>query len=56
MPFKSEAQRKFLFSQKPSIARSFAEKTPRGANLPERIAVKKERKLAAMKAALKEKE
>ena len=36
MPFKSEAQRKFLFAKHPSVAREFAAKTPKGAKLPER--------------------
>lgn len=36
MPFVSEAQRRFLFARKPSVAKEFAEKTPRGKKLPER--------------------
>jgi hypothetical protein len=34
MPFKSQAQRGFLFANKPSIAKEFAEATPKGAKLP----------------------
>ena len=37
MPFKSEAQRRFLFSQKPSIAKEFAAATPKGAKLPKKV-------------------
>lgn len=35
MPFQSESQRRFLFSQHPKIAEEFAEHTPKNANLPE---------------------
>lgn len=38
MPFKSDAQRRFLYSQKPEIAKEFAKETPKGADLPEKIA------------------
>jgi len=41
MPFKSEAQRKFLFSQKPKIAKEFAKATPKGAKLPKKVKKKK---------------
>lgn len=37
MPFKSDAQRKFLYSQKPEIAKEFAKETPKGVDLPEKI-------------------
>lgn len=40
MPFVSEAQRKFLWSQHPSVAREFASATPKGAKLPEHAPVK----------------
>ena len=38
MPFKSKSQQRFLFSQKPSVAREFADKTSKSqfAKLPER--------------------
>ena len=35
MPFRSEAQRKYLFVHHPTLAREFAAKTPKGAKLPE---------------------
>jgi hypothetical protein len=38
MPFKSEAQRRYLFSQKPEVAKEFAAKTPPGTKLPEHVA------------------
>ncbi len=34
MPFKSQAQAKFMFSQKPKIAKEFASKTPSIKALP----------------------
>jgi hypothetical protein len=37
MPFKSDAQRRYLFSQKPEIAKEFAAHTPKGIDLPEKI-------------------
>lgn len=41
MPFKSQAQRKFLFSQKPEIAEEFAAHTPKGKKLPKKLKKKK---------------
>jgi len=38
MPFKSEAQRKFLYAKHPEIAKEFQEATPKGAKLPEHVA------------------
>lgn len=37
MPFKSTAERGFLFANKPDIARRFAAETPKGAKLPEHV-------------------
>lgn len=37
MPFKSDAQRKFLFAKHPEVAASFARKTPKGKKLPEHV-------------------
>ena len=36
MPFKSEAQRRYLWSQEPEVAEKFAKETPKGTKLPER--------------------
>ena len=44
MPFSSQRQRRFMFSQKPAIAKEFAEKTPKGKKLPEKAAKKKGRR------------
>ena len=41
MPFKSEAQRKWLEKNKPEVAREFAAATPQGAKLPKRVPSKK---------------
>jgi len=41
MPFKSQAQRRFLFARHPKIAREFAEATPKGKKLPEKVGKKK---------------
>ena len=41
MPFKSQAQRKYLFAKHPEVAREFAEKTPKGKELPEKVKRKK---------------
>lgn len=37
MPFKSEAQRRFMYARHPKLAREFQSKTPKGAKLPERL-------------------
>lgn len=34
MPFKSQAQRGFMFAKHPEIAKRFAAETPKGAKLP----------------------
>lgn len=36
MPFRSEAQRRYLFARHPEVAKEFAAATPKGADLPER--------------------
>jgi len=42
MPFKSEAQRRYLFAKEPAVAREFAAATPKNAKLPERIESRKQ--------------
>ncbi len=37
MPFKSEAQRKYLYANEPAVAKKFAAETPKGAKLPEKV-------------------
>lgn len=36
MPFKSEAQRKFLYATNPKLAAEFEKKTPKGIKLPKK--------------------
>jgi hypothetical protein len=36
MPFESQAQRRYMYSQHPEIAKEFESATPKGAKLPER--------------------
>lgn len=43
MPFKSKAQRRFLYSQHPEIAEEFEEHTPKGKKLPEKVKPKKKK-------------
>lgn len=47
MPFKSKAQRAYMYSRHPKLAKEFESKTPKGAVLPKRVgkrAFKKTRK------------
>lgn len=37
MPFKSEAQRRYLFAKHPEVAQEFAAATPKGKKLPEHV-------------------
>lgn len=46
MPFKSKAQRAFLFANKPDLAREFAAATPRGQKLPRHVKKKAKPKKA----------
>ena len=41
MPFKSEAQRRFLYATDPKLAAEFARKTPKDASIPEKVAARK---------------
>jgi hypothetical protein len=41
MPFKSKAQRRYLYAKEPEVAREFEKATPKNAKLPEK---KKKRK------------
>ena len=44
MPFKSKAQRAYLFANEPTVAKEFAAHTPKGAKLPARVKKKKGKK------------
>lgn len=37
MPFKSKAQRRFLFATNPKVAKEFAAHTPKGKKLPQHV-------------------
>lgn len=39
MPFRSEAQKKYLEKEKPELAKKFAEDTKKGKKLPQRVEV-----------------
>mgnify|MGYP003344794702 FL=1 len=41
MPFKSEAQRKFMYAKHPKMAKEWEEKTPKGKKLPAKVKKKK---------------
>lgn len=53
MPFKSEAQRAYLFSRNPRVAKKFAEETPKGKKLPSKIATRMPKKNKRSKRAIK---
>ena len=48
MPFKSEAQRRYLYAKEPAVAEKFAAETPKGTKLPDHV-----RKMNGMKAIVK---
>lgn len=37
MPFKSDSQKKYLYANKPKIAKEFQEHTPKGKKLPKKV-------------------
>ena len=41
MPFKSEAQRGYLWANEPEVAREFESMTPKGKKLPKKVKKKK---------------
>lgn len=43
MPFKSKAQRSFLYAKHPAIAKRWAKETPKGAKLPKHVRKGKKR-------------
>jgi len=50
MPFKSEAQRRFMWARHPEMAREFADATPKGTKLPYHVAGSKAKKKQTKKA------
>lgn len=51
MPFKSQAQRSYLYAHDPAVAAKFQAATPKGAHLPEHV--KKRKKRAALEDAMR---
>lgn len=43
MPFKSKAQRGWLYANEPEVAKKFQEHTPKGTKLPEKVKKKKKK-------------
>jgi hypothetical protein len=41
MPFKSKAQKKYLYANEPKVAKKFEKHTPKGMELPEKIVKRK---------------
>ena len=44
MPFKSQAQRKFMYAKHPKMAAEWEEKTPKGKKLPKKVKKKNGKK------------
>lgn len=40
MPFKSQAQRKFMYAKHPKLAKEFEAATPKGKKLPQHVKAK----------------
>lgn len=45
MPFKSQAQRSFMYANKPKMAKEFEKHTPKGTKLPKHVQKKDEEDL-----------
>ncbi len=43
MPFKSQAQRKFMYAKHPELAKEFEAATPKGKKLPRKVRKAKKR-------------
>lgn len=41
MPFKSESQRKWMYKNKPDMAKKWQKETPKGKKLPKKVPKKK---------------
>lgn len=44
MPFKSKAQRRYLYAKDPEVAKEFEKETPKKGKLPEHVKPKKGKK------------
>jgi hypothetical protein len=49
MPFKSKAQRKFMYAKHPEMAKEWEDKTPKGKKLPEHVKKKATKKHGSKK-------
>ena len=49
MPFKSRAQRAYLYANNPSVAKEFEAATPKGKKLPKHVKTKKKKKIKKKK-------
>ncbi len=49
MPFKSKAQRRWMFANDPAMAERWAHETAKGARLPERVAAPKPKRRPRVK-------
>lgn len=47
MPFRSEAQRRYLWAEHPDVAKEFASHTPKGVKLPMHVGQKSAFRVAA---------
>ena len=43
MPFKSQAQRRWMYKNKPNMAKEWESETPKGKRLPKRVKKKKKK-------------
>lgn len=50
MPFKSEAQRKWAYANKPEMAERWEKETPKTTKLPERVGKKKKKRSSLLRA------
>ena len=42
MPFKSDAQRRWMFAKDPAMAKRWAAETPKGKQLPDKVEARKQ--------------
>lgn len=54
MPFKSQAQRAFLYANEPAVAQKFEEHTPKGKKLPAKLKKTKSAKVQKVQKVKKE--
>ena len=52
MPFKSEAQRRYLYAKEPTVAAEFQSKTPKDADLPEKVVKRRGKPQKSLKSSM----